>query len=60
MITIEIDINDEEAMALAQFLKRLGWDEIRINAKNDEDASLMRHSLNKLQDAMDRAGYNPR
>lgn len=54
------DITAAQAMALAQFVKRVGWNEIRVNAANDDEAYLMRDAISKLQDALSSNGYAPR
>lgn len=58
--TIKIILEVAEAEALAQFVKRVGFDEIRQNAQNDEEAYAIREAINKLQTALDFAGYSPR
>lgn len=59
-ININLQLTDEQAMALAQFVKRVSWSEIRTNAVSDADAYTMRDSISKLQDALADAGYAPR
>lgn len=54
------NLSEAQAMALAQFVKRVGWNEIRVNAVNDDEAHLMRDAISKLQDALARQGYAPR
>ena len=64
MKTIDLKLNLEvtpaQAMALAQFVKRVGFNEIRVNAASEEEAYQMRDSISKLQDALADAGYAPR
>ena len=57
---LDIELDNVEAMALAQFVKRIGWRELRQNAVDDEEAYLMQGSVSKLQNAMANAGYAPR
>ena len=59
-VIIDLELNDREALALAQFVKRLGWNEIRINAVDDDEAYTMRSAINHLQTALSRKGYAPR
>ncbi len=59
-IKIGIDISEEGAFALAQFVKRVGWDEFRANAADVEEAELIRYGVERLQDALANAGYAPR
>lgn len=58
-LTLE-NVTDEQVMALAQFVKRVGWQEIRVNAVSTDDAYTMRDVISKLKDALADAGYAPR
>jgi len=60
MVTFTVQINDELAEGLAQFLKRVGWSEIRQNAVDDVEACIMRDSLNQVRHALEEVGYAPR
>lgn len=60
MVTFTVTINDELAEALAQFLKRVGWSEMRQNAVNDVEAYTMRDALDQVRKALQEAGYDPR
>lgn len=59
-ITITTELSDRHAWALAQLLKRIGWNEVRINAVDDDDAYLMREALSALQKGLSESGYAPR
>lgn len=60
-IKLELEnMTEAQTLALAQFVKRVGWNEIRVNAVNDDEAYLMRDSISELQDALARIGYAPR
>lgn len=48
------------ALALAQFVKRVGWSEIRQNAVDDDEAYEIRDALAGVEEALQRAGYAPR
>jgi hypothetical protein len=50
----------DEAWALAQFVKRVGWSEIRQNAASEEEAYLIREGLVKLGSMLAGDGYAPR
>lgn len=58
-VTVELP-NEVVAVALAQFLKRVGWSEIRINAVDDDDACAMRDALEKVRLALFEIGFAPR
>lgn len=66
-ITVENDgqqadaqLSHEEAMALAQLVKRLTWSDMRGCAVDDAETYAIRDAVGKLQDALGRAGYAPR
>jgi hypothetical protein len=54
------ELNEEEAIALAQLLKRVTVDDLRRNAQDDGEAYAMFAALTKLQTALAGAGYAPR
>lgn len=53
------NIDEVQAKALAQFIKRIEWSDIRANASNDGEAFQMTTAVTKLQDALARQGYTP-
>jgi hypothetical protein len=59
-VTIEFELTEQEALALAQFVKRLGWQEIRINAVDDDEAYCMRDAIAHVRFALSRQGFSPR
>jgi hypothetical protein len=59
-VSIDLQLSDTEAMALAQFVKRVGWTEVRANAASDQEGYDVRDALNLLQTALADAGYAPR
>jgi len=59
-ITVPVWLTDEQAQALAQYLKRYIWTDVRQSAANDEEAYLMRDAFNAMQYALTDAGYSPR
>jgi hypothetical protein len=54
------DLPDDEAYALAQFLKRIGLSHFRALAYNDEEATTMQAAAERLRTALALAGYAPR
>lgn len=60
MVTFNVQINEELAEALAQFLKRVGFSEIRQNATNDDEAYTMRDALDQVRKSLQEVGYDPR
>lgn len=57
---LELPLTHWEAMALAQFVKRTTWSQIRENAVDDNEAYLMRDAIDNLQIALRKYGYAPR
>lgn len=59
-ITITVDLTDEQAQALAQYLKRYIWTDVRQCAADDDEAYSMRDAFNAMQSALADVGYSPR
>jgi hypothetical protein len=59
-VKITAELTAAEAMALAQFHKRIGWGEFRSNAVDDAEAYLMRDASEKVRAALAEQGYAPR
>ena len=51
---------EAQALALAQFVKRVRWTEVRQNAVGDDEADLMMDAMYELAKALREAGYAPR
>jgi hypothetical protein len=61
--TIILDLPADEAMALAQLVKRFGYDDAeRLSSRHDGGAerNAMLNGIGKLQSALADAGYAPR
>lgn len=59
-IEVRMELEASQALALAQFVKRLGWTEIRQNAVDDNEAYAMRTAQGFLAAAFKESGYAPR
>lgn len=59
-VTVSMTMMEDQAQALAQFVKRVGWSEFRINAVDDTEAATIRSAVDVLQKALADAGYAPR
>ena len=57
-VAVVVDLSPDLAWALAQFVKRVGWSEIRSNAVDGEEAEQVRR-LEYLRDALAVAGFAP-
>jgi hypothetical protein len=60
MVSFTLEMTEQEAWALAQYLKRSHWGQYRANAVSDDDAYVMRDALFILSDALDEIGMSPR
>lgn len=54
------NLTNAEALALAQFITRVGWFEFSTHAGTDEEAHLVKQAVDKLQNILSRSGYDPR
>lgn len=59
-VEVWMELEPAQAMALAQFVKRVRWTEVRQNAIGDDEADLMMDALNEVAKALAQAGYAPR
>ena len=55
-----VGVSDAQVLALAQFVKRLHFDDLKSHAVDDEEAYRMRDAIEKLQDALAVSGWAPR
>lgn len=60
MVSFTVTINEELAESLSQFLKRVGYSEMRQNAVDDVEAYNMRDALDQVRKSLQEAGYDPR
>ncbi len=63
MTKVTVDLPNDEAMALAQLVKRLGYDDAeRLSSRYDggHERDLMLAGVDKLQRALADAGFTPR
>jgi dissimilatory sulfite reductase (desulfoviridin) alpha/beta subunit len=59
-VSLQVDLTDEQALALAQFIKRVGWREFRGNAVDDAEAYTIRTALDLVREELADHGYAPR
>ena len=57
-ICLRVPLSEQEAWDLAQFLKRVGYAEFRINAVDDEGAYRMQAAAEKVMEILAAMGYS--
>lgn len=58
--TLEVQITEPDAEALAQFLKQAGFSDFRALAANDHEAYAMQAGAERVRKALADAGVKPR
>lgn len=58
--TVTLSLDAGHAWALALFLKRVGWSDIRGNAQDNQEAYDMRDAIEAAARTLAEAGYSPR
>lgn len=59
-VTVTTELTDSQAMALAQFVKRLTCSEMRACAVDDDETWVMKDAIQALQKSLADAGFSPR
>lgn len=59
-VTVTLELTPQEALALAQFVKRVGWSEFRQNAVDDDEAYMIRDAVDRVAAGLAQVGYAPR
>ena len=59
-VTVTTELTDSQAMALAQFVKRLTWSEMRACAVDDDETWGMKDAIQALQKSLADVGFSPR
>lgn len=60
MLNITVELTNNQALALAQFVKRVPLSDLRSNAQDEEDAYVMQGALEQVRKALSEQGFNPR
>ena len=60
VISLYVELPAEQAWALAQLLKRIGWGDCRALAEDEQQTRLMVDAVQRVQRAMAEAGCAPR
>ena len=59
-VTLSVSLTEVDALALAQFMKRVGWSDWRRNASDDVEAAQMREACAQVQAGLAQVGFAPR
>jgi len=59
-INLNIELPEDEAEALSQFVKRVGVEDLKKLAQNEREAYLMLNALLKIQKELEYKGFAPR
>lgn len=59
-VTITLQLTPDEAWALAQMAKRLGWSDWRQLSQDEAETYEMRAATDQLAAGLREAGYSPR
>jgi hypothetical protein len=59
-ITLNLEIPESDAIALANLTKRIGFYDLKAFAKDNEETNQMVNALNALKKALSAAGYDHR
>ena len=60
LVTVAVELDAEQAWALAQLVKRIGWAECRSLAEDEAQTRLMIEATERVRQALAEVGYAPR
>ena len=60
LVTVAVELDAEQAWALAQLVKRIGWADCRSLAEDEEQTRLMIQATERVRAALAAAGVAPR
>ena len=60
MLNITVELSNDQALALAQLIKRIPLSDLRSNAQDEEEAYVMQGALQQVRKALSEQGFNPR
>ena len=59
-VKLDIELTEQQAMDLAQLIKRMAFIDVRGCAVDEDEAYRMRDAVGRLREALARHGYEPR
>jgi hypothetical protein len=60
MLNITVELTNDQALALAQLIKRVPLSDLRSNAQNEKESYDMQSALEQVRKALSEQGFNPR
>jgi hypothetical protein len=60
LVTVAVELDAEQAWALAQLVKRIGWADCRSLAEDEEQTRQMIQATERVRAALAAVGYAPR
>lgn len=60
MKNINIELEEEQVIALSQYVKRVGFSDVRQNSINDDEAYLIMDAIYQIAKSLKENGYDPR
>lgn len=57
-VTVKTELTESQAMALAQFVKRLSWSEMRACAVDEDETYEIKDAVGILQKSLADAGFS--
>ena len=60
MLNITVELSNDQALALAQLVKRIPLSNLQSNAQDDEEAYSMQSALEQVRKALSEQGCSPR
>jgi hypothetical protein len=60
LVIVRVELGAEQAWALAQLVKRIGWSDCRALAEDEAQTRLMIEAAERVRCALAHAGYAPR
>lgn len=59
-MNVELELTEDQAWALAQFVKRVTWSDFRACAVDDDEAYMIGAAVDQVARALADKGYAPR
>lgn len=59
-VSVTAELTQNQALALAQLVKRLTWTEMRACAIDEDETWVIKDAISGLQKALAEVGFNPR